>query len=149
MHFLSWCKTFSTDGKKGPNPYSLVCSQRIKGVPGCPFLLTHVAQHSAGSFMNHYPFLPILKREKMGLVQDTSILWRQTKELRAVLAATPAGDSVLIFYSSSIKNPLGNLAQRLSWQPQGGVKCYQGALIFLQGTWGFKMLSIHCNKFPR
>lgn len=50
----------------------------------------------------------------MGLVQDTSILWRQTKELKAVLAATPAGGSVLIFYASSIKNPLGNLAQRLS-----------------------------------
>lgn len=31
----------------------------------------------------------------MGLVQDASILWIQTKELRAVLAATPTRDFVL------------------------------------------------------
>lgn len=68
-----------------------------------------------------------------------------------LLLHSPPLECILFFYStSSTKNPLGNLAQRLSWQPQRGVRHYQGAQIFfLSATWGFKMLSISCNKFPR
>lgn len=101
MYFLSQCKTLSPlKEKKTLTNAAWSFLQSTKGVFGCLFLFAQLSQHGVGI---HCFFLAFLERgKKMGLAQDVSILWIQTKELRTVLAATPTSDCVLFY--SSIKN---------------------------------------------
>lgn len=96
MYFLSQCKTLSPLKEKKTltnTAWSLL--QSTKEMFGCLFLFAQLSQHGVGI---HCRFLAFLERgKKMGLVQDASILWIQTKELRAVLAATPTSDYVLFY----------------------------------------------------
>lgn len=127
--------------------------QRIKGMFEWLFLFLHVAQRGAGSFSNQCPSLPFLEGEKMGL--DARHFHPVDADRRAESCSCCYIHHLLNVFSFSIapaapRTLWENLAQRLSWQPQRGVRHYQGAQIFfLSATWGFKMLSISCNKFPR
>ena len=79
MYFLSRCKTLShLKEKKTLTNAAKSFLQRIKGVFGCLFLFAQLSQHGVWI---HCLFLAFLERgKKMGLVQDASILWIQTKE---------------------------------------------------------------------
>lgn len=142
---------FSSKGKKALNQYSLVFPEKNKGKVW--MLLPIFACNSAWSWDILWP-LPFTtfswRRKEDGSERKTlSSCGCRPKcwEMFSLLHSQPL-ECVLSFYSSSsTKSCLGNLDQRLSWQPQTGVMHYQGAQIFfLQATWAFKMLSISCKN---